>query len=157
MTDAGKPNRDVPDWMLEPEYLGQLMAETARLWRSALDRRLAPLGLSRAQWQVLLHVVRNQEPMTQKEVARRVGVEAPTLVGLLDRMERNGWIERSPCDHDRRSKTVHLTEHALGLIDQIEAIAGELRQELISGLSRKELDCCLRVLSHLRLELDEQA
>jgi len=157
MANASDARDEVPAWMQEPEYLGQLMTETARLWRSALDRRLAPLGLSRAQWQVLLHVVRNREPMTQKELARRVGVEAPSLVGLLDRMARNGWIERSPCDHDRRSKTVHLTEHALGLIDQIEEIAGELRRELMSGLSRKELDCCLRVLSHLRIELEERA
>jgi len=146
-----------PDWMREPEYLGQLLAETARLWRSALDRRLAPLGLSRAQWQVLLHVVRNKEPLTQKELARRVGVEAPTLVGLLDRMARNGWIERTPCGHDRRSKTVHLTEHARGLIDRIEAIAAELRGELLDELPREELECCLRVLGHVRLELEDQA
>jgi len=150
-------SRETPAWMREPEYFGQLLGETARLWRSALDRRLAPLGLSRAQWQVLLHVVRSDEGLSQKELARRVGVEAPTLVGLLDRMARSGWIERTPCGHDRRSKIVHLTEHARGLIDRIEAIAAEVRGELLRDHDRDELECCMRVLGHIRLELEDRA
>jgi len=156
MTQSGSTQRSIA-WMRDPQHFGQLLGETARLWRAALDRRLAPLGLSQAQWLVLLHVSRAEDGLTQKELARASGVEAPTMVGLLDRMARNGWVERIPCPSDRRSKLVHLTERAQGLIHQIEEASQGLRAELLGGLSEAEIACCQRVLGHLRLELETLA
>ena len=60
------------------DNLGILVGETARLWRYALDQRLQPLGLSQAKWLVLLHLSR-ENGLMQKQLARRVGIEPPTL------------------------------------------------------------------------------
>ena len=132
------------------ERLGQLLGETARAWRHALDRRLRPMGLSGARWLVLLHLARAPEPLTQKALAHRVGIEGPTLVGLLDRMAADGWVERRPSGSDRRSKNIHLTARARRTIPQIEETAATLRRELLSGLSDRDLQICMKVLTRIR-------
>lgn len=136
--------------MSQREHFGQLLGETARAWRAALDRRLRPVGLSGARWLVLLHLARADAPLSQKELADRIGIEGPTLVGLLDRMVQDGWVERRPSGSDRRSNTVHLTGAARRAIRRIEATAAALREELLSGVSEEELDVCARVLARIR-------
>ncbi len=141
--------------MDDVEHFGQLLGETARAWRFALDRRLQPLGLSRARWQVLLHLARAGQPLTQTELANRVGIEGSTLVAQLDRMMRDGWVERRPSASDRRCKQVHLTARAREVIDRIEAIADELRAELFRDLSETELRRCMRLLVRLKQRAEQ--
>ena len=132
------------------EQLGPTLAETARAWRFCLDRRLKPLGLSRAKWMVLAHLSKSSDGLVQKELACLLGIEGPTLVGLLDRMSHDGWIERRPFGGDRRSKTVHLTDKAKSIADDIHATAATLRQELLEGISEQDLELCVRVLQRLK-------
>jgi len=131
------------------ENLGILVGETARLWRYALDQRLQPLGLSQAKWLVLLHLSR-EDGLMQKQLARRVGIEPPTLVDLLDRMAEDGWITRRESNADRRSKTVRLTPKALDVIKQIRTTGARLRRELLAGISRKDLARCTAVLQQIK-------
>lgn len=131
------------------ESFGLLLAETARVWRSKLDQRLRPLGLSQAQWVALVHLSRAQEAITQRELAERVGIEGPTLVRLLDRMSRDGWIERRESSRDRRSKTVHLTERARAILSEIYAVAAQLRGELLRDVPAAQLKVCGDVLRRI--------
>lgn len=145
----GKDRQTSTDY--NDENLGQMLAHTARAWRYALDARLQPLGLSRAQWMALLNVGRADEPLTQTELARLCGVEGPTMAGLLDRMERAGWVERRVGQADRRSKTVHLTDTARRLSRRVERIAAELRAELLEDISPDEIARCMRLLARIRV------
>jgi MarR family transcriptional regulator for hemolysin len=131
------------------ESFGLLLAETARVWRSKLDQRLRPLGLSQAQWVALVHLSKAQEPITQRELAERVGIEGPTLVRLLDRMSRDGWIERRESSQDRRSKTVHPTERARAILSEIYTIAAQLRSELLRDVPAAQLQACGDVLRRI--------
>lgn len=133
-----------------PENLGTLLGETARAWRGRLDQRLKPLGFSQARWLVLLKLARGGDGMVQKELAGRVGIEGATLVGLLDRMARDGWIVRRDCTRDRRSKTVHLTAQARSVLPRIEAVAAELRRELLDGIPAHDLERCMLLLSRIK-------
>ncbi|HET9122511.1 MAG TPA: MarR family transcriptional regulator [Acidiferrobacteraceae bacterium] len=129
--------------------LAPLLHETAHLWRQALDRRLRPLGLSQAKWRTLVHLARATEPLTQKELACRLGVEAATVVGLLDRLQADGWIERRPSTIDRRRNTVHLTPQTAPVLSEINRVAAEVRAELLAGVSETDLSRCLAVLTLL--------
>lgn len=129
--------------------LGILVGETARLWRYALDQRLQPLGLSQAKWLVLLHLSR-ESGLMQKQLARRVGIEPPTLANLLDRMASEGWITRRESNHDRRSKTVHLTPKSLEVIKQIRATGARLRRELLAGIPTKDIERVSTVLARIK-------
>ncbi len=135
------------------EQLGLVIAETARAWRARLDERLQPLGLSQSRWLILLHLSRG-DGLRQKDLAARVGIEAPTLVGLLDRMTEDGWLERREMSGDRRSKTVHLTPKAVDMLKEIRATAGQLRRELLAGIPPQDVDCCLQVLMRIKQRIE---
>ena len=121
------------------------LAQLSRGWRAELDRRLADLGLSQARWLVLLHLARFDEAPTQRELAQSVGVEGPTLARLLDSLEAQGLVQRHAVVEDRRAKKIVLSDSARPLIEQIEAIATALRQELFVGIDEEEARICLRV------------
>ncbi|MEP7071839.1 MAG: MarR family transcriptional regulator [Verrucomicrobiota bacterium] len=131
------------------EAFGPLLHGTARSWRLRLDERLKPMGLSQARWRTLLHLSLAAAPLTQAEIASRLGVEEPTLVTLLHRLEGEGWVARRRCVNDRRCKTVHLQRRAQRLIDKINRTARELRYDLIRDIPAHDLQTCMRVLEKI--------
>ena len=89
--------------------IGFRIARLPHLWRSILDRRLAPLGLTQTRWVTLYHLWRMGEGHPQCDLARAIGVEAPSLVRTLGQLEEQGLVERRACDNDRRSKRIYLS------------------------------------------------
>src|SRR2546423_14527865 len=87
--------------------LGLVLFGTARAWRTKLDRRLRPLGLSQGKWRTLIHLSQGGNKLTQKEIAERMGIEGATLAGLLNRLENDGWVERRGAAEERRGETGH--------------------------------------------------
>ncbi|MEO0035883.1 MAG: hypothetical protein RLZZ501_1906 [Pseudomonadota bacterium] len=140
--------------LAERERIGLDLGRLARLWRARLDERLAPLGLTQAKWVILLHLDRCDGQLPQRELVIRVGVEGPTLVRVLDGLERRGLIERRDCPTDRRSKIVVLTPAAAPLIARIAAIAGALREEALTGLDDDALAACHAVLRRMTANLE---
>src|SRR2546423_8495698 len=134
----------------DPETFGPLLGGTARAWRLKLDARLKPMGLSQAKWRTLLHLSRAPEPLTQSQIAERTGIEEPTLVTLLHRMEKEGWVMRKRSARDRRCKTVHLQPRTHKVINRINATALKLRHELIKNIPVHEMQICMRVLDEVR-------
>ena len=131
------------------EAFGPLLHGTALAWRLKLDERLKPMGLSQAKWRTLLHLSVAPGPLTQSEIAARLGIEEPTLVTLLHRLEDDGWVTRKNAAHDRRCKTVHLARRAQRVITQISAEAFKLRHELLDDIPVSELRTCMRVLTKI--------
>src|SRR6202171_3783220 len=127
---------------IDPETIGPLLHGAARAWRLKLDERLRPMGLSQAKWRTLLHLSLAPGALTQTEIAARLGIEEPTLVTLLHRLESEGWVRRESSSHDRRCKMVHLGRRAQRVIAQINAAASELRHELLADMSGPELRTC---------------
>ncbi|HEY2103211.1 MAG TPA: MarR family transcriptional regulator [Chthoniobacterales bacterium] len=134
----------------DPETFGPLLHGTARAWRLKLDERLRPMGLSQAKWRTLLHLSISPHPLTQAEIAACLGIEEPTLVTLLHRLEGEGWVSRRASPRDRRCKTVRLERRAHRVIGRINATATELRHDLIKDVSLRDLQTCMRVLSQVR-------
>lgn len=135
---------------LDPETFGPLLHATTRAWRLKLDERLRPMGLSQAKWRTLLLLSLTPHALTQAEIASHLGIEEPTLVALLHRLEEEGWVSRKNSDRDRRCKTVHLERRAHRIIGRINATAVELRHDLIKDVSLRDLQTCMRVLNQVR-------
>lgn len=129
-----------------------LLQEASRLWRQRLDRRLRHLDLSQSQWMVLLKVPAGG--LTQKVLAESVGVEGPTLVGLLDRLERNVWIERGVCEEDRRAKRVVLTPKAEKARAAVRKIASGLRRDILAEIDETRVQQCMAVLGEIKQRLE---
>jgi len=141
--------------MAKKETFGFLLAETARTWRTRLNQRLRPLGLSQAKWQVLVHLNMARSDLTQKELSERLGIEGPTLVRLLDRMETDGWVKRFASTSDRRAKIVRHTPKAVGTIREIKHVAAKLRGELLVDISPQELAIAGDVLQRIKQRAEQ--
>ena len=128
------------------ENVGITISRTARTWRTKLDERLSPLGLTQARWLVLMHLSRMGGEAPQKELAFIVGVEGPTLVRVLDGLERLGLVQRMGVEGDRRARRVCLTPKADNVISDIMRIGLKLRGEALAGIPDADLESFFRVL-----------
>lgn len=132
-----------------PKELGLLIAEVAREWRVRLDERMRPLDMSGARWVALL-CLRELGPVSQKQLAESIGVEGPTLVRLLDRLEADNWVARKVSTKDRRVKIVTLKAKAHTFLDEFVEIACGIRNELIADIPDEKLKDCVEVLVTIR-------
>ena len=128
------------------ESLPLALNDVARAWRSRLDERLRPLGLSSAMWAVIRRLASGQAALTQRELAEAVGIEGPTLVRLLDRLEEHGIARRVSDPRDRRIKRVELAEQARQNWDASLKAGLELSDELTRGIPPKDLETTRAVL-----------
>src|SRR5207237_1214589 len=113
------------------------------------------MGLSQAKWRTLLHLSVAPGPLTQSEIASRLGIEEPTLVTLLHRLESDHWVARRSSPHDRRCKTVHLAPRAQRVIEQINSAALQLRHELLDEIPASDLRTCMRVLTRIQRKAEK--
>jgi len=136
------------------DSLGLLLHGVAKAWREELDRRLRPLGLTRVQWQALLLVARAANGLTQRELADALDIGAPATVALVDRMERDELVVRSAVAGDRRLKCVRSTPASRRLLARIEATAGNLRREILSGMTHDEIATLAALLHKARERIE---
>jgi DNA-binding MarR family transcriptional regulator len=77
----------------------------------AVDSELRKnVGITFGQWKVLVILTRIQDGLTQKEIADQLGLEAPTLIPIIDKLESDGFVERRVDQNDRRNNRIYRTQ-----------------------------------------------
>lgn len=130
------------DFQRSPAYW---ILSTAHALEVEFNEVLAPLGITFRQLEVLALLAIEGTP-SQVEVARRMGVEAPTLAGIVARMETAGWIAREYCPSDRRKKLLRATERASTIWEQAIERAHQVREQLMRGLTAGQIEELIRLL-----------
>lgn len=136
--------------------LGFLIVELSRLLRKHYDMLIQDLGISTAQWSVLVHVCR-QDGLTQIELAEKVEIEQPTLVRHLDNLEKQNLIERRLDTTDRRVKRIFMKNECHPLIKSLEDRAAIGRKIALSSMTEKEIEHTFDVLERMKINLLEHA
>ena len=147
---------NLPDKEMLPKLLGRVIGEASRAWRYEMNRALKPLGLNLSMRLVLLQLQRNPEGLMQADLARNLGIEGPTLVRLLDKLEQKGWIARVASAEDRRRKYTVLTPAAAGQVRIIEQLSDRLREKMMAGLDIEQLQQCAQVMTRIRNNLQAE-
>lgn len=129
-----------------------LVSDTARLLRKVFDRKVKSLGLTRAQWSVIVQLCR-KDGLSQNELAELLEIEQPSLVKLLDKLEESGLVERKQDSKDRRSNLVSLTAKSAEVLEPMQSISQEIRQSMLDGLSETEQELLLEQLSKIKSNL----
>ena len=125
------------------------IAETSRMMRRFYDRRASALGVTSAQWRVLLRLAR--EPgLKQVELAERMDVEPITACRIVDRLEEASLVERQRDPEDRRAWRLVLTEKAEPILMRLRALAEEMSGEAFEGMSSEEVDAMRGKLARIR-------
>jgi MarR family transcriptional regulator for hemolysin len=95
--------------------------------------------------------------LSQAELATKMMVEPPTLVGILDRMERDGWITRNGCPSDRRKKLIRATTAAEPVWEKIAEGGRRVRARATDGLTEDELTTLKQLLARVNQNLASAA
>jgi MarR family transcriptional regulator for hemolysin len=131
-----------------------LLVIVARRWRALLDERLRQIGQSAARMEALAAIINSPFPSAQVDIARRLRIEGPTMTRMLDTLEADGLVERLPDPGDRRTKQLRVTEQGEAALQEIFAIADELRGRLLDDVSDGTMDELNAFLGMLSERLD---
>lgn len=113
--------------------VGFLIHDVSRLMRAWFDERAQAMGLTRAQWRVLVHLA-GREGLNQSGLAEILELDTVTLGRHIDNLEKSGWLERRPDPADRRAWLLFLTNAARPTLDRMENLAAETMATAMAGV-----------------------
>jgi MarR family transcriptional regulator for hemolysin len=125
-----------------------------RRWRARLNDRLKAISQTDARFAALEEIAGATDGLVQRELSRRLGVEEPTVVRLVDALEAQECVERRVHGSDRRAKVVRSTPAAVAVLKDARVIVDGLHHELFADIDPMDLSACARVLDHLARKLD---
>jgi MarR family transcriptional regulator for hemolysin len=125
---------------------------TANAFQKALNDELSQHGITFRQAQVLGCLAMHGE-LSQIELANHMMIEPPTLVGILDRMQRDGWICRHGCSSDRRRKLIRATPEADAIWEKVIDGGMKVRARGNQGLTNADIATLIRLLGMVHQNL----
>jgi MarR family transcriptional regulator, transcriptional regulator for hemolysin len=125
--------------------IGYWICMTSRAYERAMQQQLVPAGITHRQCQVLFWLALDG-PLPQVELAERMSIEPPTLVRVLDRMERDGLLVREPCENDRRVKIVRALPKAKPVWKKIVQCAQRVRGQASRNLTAAQCETLRELL-----------
>jgi MarR family transcriptional regulator for hemolysin len=138
--------------------IGFIVNKTAKAFVKALDLELhEKVGVTVGQWKVMVMLV-NQDGLSQKEIAERLGLEGPTLIPIIDKMEKDELVVRKIDPYDRRNNRIYRTEKANELWNAMVKCAAKIRQVSLKDIPEERINITKNVLENvyqnLRNEFD---
>ena len=130
------------------EYICFNVGRVMRRVYEHYDSRLSPFNLTTPQYMVF-NALWMGDGITIGELGQRVALDGSTITGILDRMEKSGYVERRPNVEDRRSALVYLTEKAREVGPRIIRFADELDSVMRKNFSAQDMAVFERVLREL--------
>jgi MarR family transcriptional regulator for hemolysin len=140
---AGATAGSLPDKKLR---LTRRILFLGRRWRNLMDEALRDTGDNHGRWVTLLWVDMMAGRANLGELAEQVAVELPTLVRLLNRLEREGLLERRALRGSNREKTVVLTAKGKSALVRMDEIIKRTQATFLEGVDPERLDIALEVL-----------
>ncbi len=122
------------------------LSRVQRKMRALFDARVKERGLTLPRARALLILGRGAQ-LNQRELADELDIETPTLVRLLDGMEKQGFIERQAVEGDRRAKQIAMTAYGAKVAEGVLDLARSLRADVLKGVSAGDMATTVKVFS----------
>jgi MarR family transcriptional regulator for hemolysin len=133
---------------LKRQLVAQLV-ESSRLLRNYIDNRAKSRGTTRAQWIVLFRL-RQQEGLSQVDLADVLELQPISLVRLLDRLVEHGLLERRPDPRDRRANRLFLTRSGRQLVDDLDSLRDSIATDVLRDLPSEAIQTSLETLRDIK-------
>ncbi|WP_213737616.1 MarR family transcriptional regulator [Bradyrhizobium sp. dw_411] len=133
---------------LKKQLITQLI-ESSRLLRNYIDHRAKGRGTTRAQWIVLFRL-REQEGLSQVDLADVLELQPISLVRLLDRLVEHGLVERRHDPRDRRANRLFLTTAGRQLADDLDSLRESIATDVLQDVSVTALETSLETLQDIK-------
>ena len=133
---------------LKRQLVAQLI-ETSRLLRNHIDQRAKERGTTRAQWIVLFRL-RQQEGLSQVDLADVLELQPISLVRLLDRLVDHKLLERKPDPNDRRANRLFLTPKGRKLVDDLDSLRDAVARDVLRDIPENAVESTLETLVEMK-------
>ena len=131
-----------------------MLKTSAKAWEKAADIELRErFGLAGAQWKIIV-ILSIKEGITQKHIADMAFVEAPTLVPIIDKMEKEKYITRQSDPKDRRNNLIYMTKKSKDMVDSIIDCIVEIRNMGLAKISKKDMEIAKKVLEQITVNTE---
>jgi MarR family transcriptional regulator for hemolysin len=133
---------------LKKQLIMQLV-ESSRLLRNYIDHRAKTRGTTRAQWIVLFRL-REQEGLSQVDLADVLELQPISLVRLLDRLVEHGLLERRHDPRDRRANRLFLTAAGRQLVDDLDSLRDSIAVNVLQDVPSESIQTSLETLRDIK-------
>jgi DNA-binding MarR family transcriptional regulator len=133
---------------LKRQLISQLV-ESSRLLRNHIDLRAKSRGSTRAQWIVLFRL-REQEGLSQVDLADVLELQPISLVRLLDRLVDHGLLERRTDPRDRRANRLFLTPSGRQLVDDLDSLRDSIAADVLQDVPASAIETSLETLRNIK-------
>ncbi|HBE85554.1 MAG TPA: MarR family transcriptional regulator [Lachnoclostridium sp.] len=119
-----------------------------------LEKRLNNFNITRSQW-IALYYIKNNNMITQKQLADKMSLKEPSVVRLLDKMELYGWVNRISSNDDKRMKFLILTESGKDIETAMLDVAEKFKSDVLDGISPEDLDVFKSTLNKMLINIED--
>src|ERR1700740_3825368 len=133
---------------LKRQLVAQLV-ESSRLLRNYIDHRAKGRGSTRAQWIVLFRL-REQEGLSQVDLADLLELQPISLVRLLDRLVEHGLVERRHDPRERRANRLFLTSSGRQLANDLDSLRDAIATDVLQDIPVSAIETSLETLIDIK-------
>jgi len=134
----------------------KLLGHAYRAFNRIVDGQLRELGFAMGQLPVLV-TLKKSRALSQAELARIARVEQASMAQLLNRMERDGLVQRTADPADKRSRLISLTDSASRRMHKGKAIMDATCEKALEGFSAAEIKQLTTLLGRVNANLERAA
>ena len=120
----------------------------------SLEKRLNHYNITRSQW-IALYYIKNNNMITQKQLADKMSLKEPSVVRLLDKMELYGWVNRISSNDDKRMKFLALTDSGKEIETAMLDVAEKFKSDVLNGISSEDLDVFKATLNKMLINIED--
>ncbi len=132
------------------------LTQAARAYKAAADKLSAQFGLSQATaWPAVVIGRHGKDGIRPGSLAETLGLEASSVVRVIDHLIKKGLVERHEDPNDRRARILHLTADGKQRVAKIEEALIPFRRKMLENAEPSDLDACLRVINALSTSIKE--
>ncbi|MCT8977684.1 MarR family transcriptional regulator [Clostridium sp. CX1] len=128
--------------------IGFMTNRQSKKLAEAFNNRLAPFGVTRVQW-IAMYYLDKYKSLSQMELADKMDIKPSTLARLVDRMERDGYVQRVKNDEDRRIFLVSLTEKGEKFWKDLLPEGENMGKVFSNNISDEDMSAFMKVLNQM--------
>lgn len=105
----------------------------------------------------ILFLLKQKSGQSMSEMSQMLSIDNSTLTGLVDRLERSGFVRRNSNPGDRRALNIDITDAGIRELEKAKTVIGRINEEIKVGFSEQEMESFKRVLQHFALKFGKNA
>jgi MarR family transcriptional regulator, transcriptional regulator for hemolysin len=120
--------------------IGFIINRTAKTLIHTFEQELRnKFGITFGQWKIIIILANNNDGLSQKEIADKLGLEGPTIIPIIDKLEKDGFVKRMADKNDRRNNRIFLTKKTISLLDSMVSYTLKIKEISIRNIPEQDI------------------